>query len=450
MKVLLFILPLITLFYGADIKKIDQKINYNKNILDAQKQEQSRTNEKIKILANALAEEENKYGRLESNLKVISSNIASNKVKLGDAKQEIQLLTEKSKTIEKYKATVEEKIVNAVVNKYTTTIGRDLIDKKTVNEIIEKEKFKLIFENSKDTIMKSNIEYFQVTNLKNDNDAKKVELEKFINAGIAEEKRFIDLKKAQENSIESLKAKHAEYQKELKAIVKKQNQLNSLLSQLNIVKETELQKIKRAELQAKREQEKRDRKAKEEMRKQAKKTSLDSSITAPSEDVEENKSKDIKVLSREILENDADLKVRNMGNTNQGIKLSDSKNITMQAPLSSYVVTKRFGSYVDPVYKIELFNESVSLKSNTKNEKVFSALKGQVVYAKNDAGSLGNVVILKHSGDVHTIYSQLSQIAPTLSVGKVIPQGYVVGRVEDTLIFQATKNNRYLNPLELF
>ncbi len=450
MKVLLFIFPLITLFYGADIKKIDQKINYNKNILDAQKQEQSRTNEKIKILANALAEEENKYGRLESNLKVISSNIASNKVKLGDAKQEIQLLTEKSKTIEKYKATVEEKIVNAVVNRYTTTIGRDLLDKKTVNEIIEKEKFKLIFENSKDTIMKSNIEYFQVTNLKNDNDAKKVELEKFINAGLAEEKRFIDLKKAQENSIESLKTKHAEYQKELKAIVKKQNQLNSLLSQLNIVKETELQKIKRAELQAKREQEKRDRKAKEEMRKQAKKSSVDSSIIAPSENVEEDKSKDIKILSREILENDADLKVRNMGNTNQGIKLSDSKNITMQAPLSSYVVTKRFGPYVDPVYKIELFNESVSLKSNTKNEKVFSALKGQVVYAKNDAGSLGNVVILKHSGDVHTIYSQLSQIAPTLSVGKVIPQGYVVGRVEDTLIFQATKNNRYLNPLELF
>lgn len=450
MKVLLFIFPLITLFYGADIKKIDQKINYNKNILDAQKQEQSRTNEKIKILANALAEEENKYERLQSNLKTISSNIALNKVKLGDAKQEIQLLTEKSKTIEKYKATVEEKIVNAVVNRYTTTIGRDLLDKKTVNEIIEKEKFKLIFENSKDTIMKSNIEYFQVTNLKNDNDAKKVELEKFINAGLAEEKRFIDLKKAQENSIESLKTKHAEYQKELKAIVKKQNQLNSLLSQLNIVKETELQKIKRAELQAKREQEKRDRKAKEEMRKQAKKSSVDSSIIAPSENVEEDKSKDIKILSREILENDADLKVRNMGNTNQGIKLSDSKNITMQAPLSSYVVTKRFGPYVDPVYKIELFNESVSLKSNTKNEKVFSALKGQVVYAKNDAGSLGNVVILKHSGDVHTIYSQLSQIAPTLSVGKVIPQGYVVGRVEDTLIFQATKNNRYLNPLELF
>jgi murein DD-endopeptidase MepM/ murein hydrolase activator NlpD len=436
---------LVISIFGADIKKIDQKITYNKNILDAKKEEQSKTNEKIKILANALSNEENKYNTINANLKKISANIAANKVKLEEAKTEIQLLTKKSESIEQYKTSVEEKIVKAVVDKYTTTIGRELLDKKTIKEVIEKEKFKLIFENSKDSIMKSNIEYFQVTNLKNDNDAKRVELEKFINAGIAEEKKALDLKKAQELSIESLKSKHKDYQKELKAIVKKQNQLNSLLSQLNIVKETELEKIKRAELQAKRAA---ARKAKEE-EKRAKKIKSDGTETVVA-DENDNRSKDIKVLSREILENDSDLKVRNMGNTNQGIKLSDFRDVKMQKPLNDYQVVKKFGPYVDPVYKIELFNESVSLRSKTKNEKVFSALKGQVVYAKNDAGSLGNVVILKHSGDIHTIYSQLSQIAPTLSVGKVIPQGYVVGRVEDTLVFQATKNNRYLNPLELF
>lgn len=445
MKIFIIFSLFICFAQSADIKKINQKIDYNKNILDAQKQEQTKTNEKIKILANALAQEEDKYGKIEENLKKISTTINSNKVKLEQAKTDIELLTQKSKTIEKYKATVEERIVNSVVNKYTTTIGKDLIDKKTINEIIEKEKFKLIFENSKDNIMKSNIEYFQVTNQKNDNDAKRLELEKFINEGKAEEKRFLEFKKAQQSSIESLKSKHSDYQKELKAIVKKQNQLNSLLSQLNIVKETELEKIKRAELQAKRAA---DKKAREEERK-AKKSSQDSPTTVVTDDGN-SQSKDIKMLSRESLENDADIKVRNMGNTNQGIKLSDSKNIKMQPPLTDYAVTKKFGQYVDPVYKIELFNESVSLKSNTKNEKVYSALKGQVVYAKNDAGSLGNVVILKHSGDIHTIYSQLSQIAPTLSVGKVIPQGYVVGRVEDTLVFQATKNNKYLNPLELF
>ncbi len=450
MKFFIVLFTFLFVAFGADLKKINQTIQYNKNILDTQKEEQSKTNEKIRVLANSLSQEENKYHNIQNNLKTISENITTNKGKLDDAKQEIVLLTQKSKVIEQYKLSLEAKIVNAVVDKYTTTIGKDILDKKTINEIVEQEKFKLMFESSKDSIMKSNKEYLQVINLKNDNDIKRVELEKFINTGIEKEKRFLDLKKAQQNSIESLKSKHGAYQNELKAIVKKQNELNSLLSKLNIIKETELQKIKRAELQAKREQEKRDRKAKEEAKRQGKKASTESGITVANNNTEESKSKDIKILSKETLENDADLKVRNMGNTNQGIKISDSKNIKIQAPLSSYVVTKRFGSYVDSVYKIELFNESVSLKSNTKNEKVFSALKGQVVYAKNDAGSLGNVVILKHSGDIHTIYSQLSQIAPTLSVGKVIPQGYVVGRIEDTLVFQTTKNNRYLNPLELF
>jgi len=450
MKFFIVLFTFLFVAFGADLKKINQTIKYNKNILDAQKKEQSKTNEKIRVLANSLSQEENKYHNIQNNLKIISENITTNKGKLDDAKQEIVLLTQKSKVIEQYKLSLEAKIVNAVVDKYTTTIGKDILDKKTINEIVEQEKFKLMFESSKDSIMKSNKEYLQVINLKNDNDIKRVELEKFINTGIEKEKRFLDLKKAQQNSIESLKSKHGAYQNELKAIVKKQNELNSLLSKLNIIKETELQKIKRAELQAKREQEKRDRKAKEEAKRQGKKASTESGVTVANNNIEESKSKDIKILSKETLENDADLKVRNMGNTNQGIKISDFKNIKIQAPLSSYVVTKRFGSYVDLVYKIELFNESVSLKSNTKNEKVFSALKGQVVYAKNDVGSLGNVVILKHSGDIHTIYSQLSQIAPTLSVGKVIPQGYVVGRIEDTLVFQVTKNNRYLNPLELF
>ncbi len=445
MKLLFLFVVFTALLISADLKKINQKIEYNKNILDAKKEEQSKTNEKIKVLANALSEEEKKYQSIDSNLKKISQNIAANKEKLEIAKKEIEQLTQKSKIIEQYKTSIEERIVDSVVNKYTATIGRELLNKKTVNEVIEKEKYKLIFENAKENIIKSNIEYFQITNQKNDNDAQKVELEKFINAALAEEKRFKELKIEQAQSIDNLKAKHLEYQKELKAIVKKQNQLNSLLSKLNIVKETELEKIKRAELKAKKDRERQEKLAAAK----AKKTNTTNQTNENTLE-EDSQSKDIRLLSREMLEEDADIKVRNMGNTNQGIKISDSKDIKMQAPLSSYTVTKKFGPYLDPIYKIELFNESVSLRSKTPNEKVYSALKGQVVYAKNDAGSLGNVVILKHSGDVHTIYSQLSQIAPTLSVGKVIPQGYVVGRIENTLVFQATKNNKYLNPLELF
>ncbi|MBI3873494.1 MAG: peptidoglycan DD-metalloendopeptidase family protein [Arcobacter sp.] len=453
MKFFILLSFFICSIFAADIKKIEQKIIYNKNILDQTKEAQDKTNSKIKTLANELTKEEDAFEKIQNNLDSISSKISANKLVLQGAKVKINELNKQSKTIEQYIASVEANIVKSVVEKYTMTLGKDLIDKKSAKEIIEKEKLQLMFENSKDAIMKSNLQYFQITTQKNDNDAQRKTLETFIASGVAEEKKFTDLKRERESKVSTLREKHKSYQQELKAIVRQQNDLNNLLSQLNIVKETELEKIKSEQARQQREQLK---KAKlEELklakdRKNSPKSKTDSTTAIATNEETRINSKDIKMLSKEVLENDADMKVKNIGDTTQGIKVSSSSGISMQAPLSGYTVSKKFGEYFDPIYKIKLYNDSVTLKANSKNEKVYSALKGQVVYAKNDAGSLGNVVILKHAGEIHTIYSRLSQIAPTITVGKVIPQGYVVGRIEDTLVFQATKSNKYLNPEELF
>ncbi|MCK5293856.1 MAG: M23 family metallopeptidase, partial [Arcobacteraceae bacterium] len=141
---------------------------------------------------------------------------------------------------------------------------------------------------------------------------------------------------------------------------------------------------------------------------------------------------------------------RNIGSTSKGIKISSYKGNKTISPLKSYKVIKKFGKFYDPVYKIELFNESISLKSKQQNAKVYNIIKGKVVYAKHDAGELGNVVIVKHRNNLHTIYSQLSNIPKTLKVGQWIKKGYVVGRVKDTLVFQVTRDNKYLDPQKLF
>jgi len=77
-------------------------------------------------------------------------------------------------------------------------------------------------------------------------------------------------------------------------------------------------------------------------------------------------------------------------------------------------------------------------------------LNGKVVYAKKNAGMLDNVVIIQHENGLHTIYSHLDEISPTLVVGKWIKQGYVVGRVNNTLMFQATKDSSHIDPKDLF
>ena len=98
------------------------------------------------------------------------------------------------------------------------------------------------------------------------------------------------------------------------------------------------------------------------------------------------------------------------------------------SPLKSYDITKSFGKYTDEVYKKELFNKSVMLKTRIPNAKVYNIFMGEIVYARKNAGSLKNVVIVKHKGEIHTIYAHLDKISPTIKVGKWIQKGYEIGR----------------------
>ena len=139
-----------------------------------------------------------------------------------------------------------------------------------------------------------------------------------------------------------------------------------------------------------------------------------------------------------------------LGSSTKGVKISKYRGRKTIAPLKNFTVVQKFGKYFDPVYKIKLFHESVVLKTKNKKSKVYSVLNGKVVYAKQNSGMLENVVIIQHQNGLHTIYSHLDQISPTLRVGKWIKKGYVVGRVDNMLTFQATKNNAHINPQDLF
>ncbi|HSR74196.1 MAG TPA: peptidoglycan DD-metalloendopeptidase family protein, partial [Sulfurovum sp.] len=129
----------------------------------------------------------------------------------------------------------------------------------------------------------------------------------------------------------------------------------------------------------------------------------------------------------------------------QTYKYSGGKTIS---PISGAKLVKGFGTYVDPIYKIKIFNESITLQSPASNAKVQNVLNGKVVFA-GQSSMLGKVVVVAHNQKIHTVYAGLSKIAPTIHVGAKIQKGYVVGKVNEKLIFQATKNSKHINPLEL-
>ncbi|WP_404316938.1 murein hydrolase activator EnvC family protein [Malaciobacter canalis] len=423
---LILAIALIFNFLNASSKSIEKKIETNKSILDKSKSRKMRTTLKIKLLAKQIESQNQELTNLEKQIINVNNDIKKHQNLLDTSRKNLNKLQEKSKNLIEKKKTNEEQIVDTIIENFTSSIAIKLAKESSEKELIDKEIYTLLSQHSKDQILKLNNNYETVTLNKKENEKKINTIKEYIEERTKKKVELNKLINEHSNSIKSLENKHEIYQKELKSVIKKQQELSSLLSQLNILKSKELQKEKarreRARLLAL-------KKKREQQRKGQSNTK---------NEVQKRYAQDI------------DLDVRMLGSSTRGIKISRYRGKKTISPLKSFKVIKKFGKYYDPVYKIKLFNESVILKTNRPKAKVFAIFNGKIVYAKKNAGMLENVVIVQHSNGLHTIYSHLDEIAPTLKVGKWIKKGYVIGRVSDTLNFQATKNSFHVNPKDLF
>jgi murein DD-endopeptidase MepM/ murein hydrolase activator NlpD len=142
-------------------------------------------------------------------------------------------------------------------------------------------------------------------------------------------------------------------------------------------------------------------------------------------------------------------KVKSHGSSYQAAKTREYTGQKTIPPFEPYKVTKNYGTYTDPIYGIKVFNESISLKPSEDNTKVKTVFNGKVIYA-DKTPVLNNIVIVEHDDGLHTIYANLSQIAPDIQKGKKIKKGYTIGRVSDELIFEVTQKSFHINPIRLF
>ncbi len=145
---------------------------------------------------------------------------------------------------------------------------------------------------------------------------------------------------------------------------------------------------------------------------------------------------------------DGGVNVRQIGSSYQHGKLATYHGPKTIAPLQSYTLTQKFGNYIDPIYKMKIYNESIILHAKRQNAKVRAVLNGRVIYAQKTA-MLDNVIIIQHKNNLHTIYAHLSQIAPTIRVGKRVKKGYTIGRVHRELTFEVTQGTKHLNPMQM-
>ena len=437
---LLFIFIIVSA--NGSISEINNKINKNKKQIKTVQQKKSNINKNINKLATNINKEEEAYDKVVSILKSTNVKLLLNKIKLSSAISKVKSFTETSNKLKRMKEKTEKDVIDFVIEKYSMSMGVEQVNKKSINDIINKELYTLVFENTREEIIDLNIQYLKINSSIRANEKKIANLNNYIKEQNDIKVRYLGLEKVQERSLASLKKKHKIYQNNLKKLISKQNKITDLLGSLNILKKKEIKaeelRIKKAKEVARKKELERKRKAKAEA--EVKRKALLKKT---------KKSKEIKIKKRDDFDKEIDIEVKKIGSSAKGVKISKYYGSTTISPLKSYTITKRFGKYYVDVYKMELFNESVALKTKTPNAKVFSVFKGQVVYAKQNSWLLENVVIVKHKNNLHTIYSHLDQISPTLKAGKWIPKGYVVGRINDTLEFQATKNSKYIDPLKL-
>lgn len=432
-KILLLLLITITNISFASTKNIDNKINNNKKILNNSATKKKQTSLKIKELAQQIKKQNSNIIGLEQNINKINLDIEKHQKLLEESKEKLSILKSRSTNLIKEKKGNEVQIVDTIIEDFSTSIALRLASKNTLQELIDSEMYTILSENSKDKILELNNSYDLLSTNTKVNKKRIKKISSYIEERQKTKETLKSLRSKHSKSLNNLEKQHKEYQKELKKVVEQQESLKNLLAQLNILKEEELKKerIRKEKL----------RKLLEAKKKRETKKSSSAKTTNEIETAE---------VRNQKYANNLNLDVRKIGSSTSGVKITKYRGRKTIAPLKSFKVVKKFGTYYDPVYKIKLFNESVVLKTKRPKAKVVSVLNGKVVYAKKNAGMLENVVIVQHQNGLHTIYSHLDEIAPTLKVGKWIQKGYVVGRVNDNLTFQATKDSYHINPKDLF
>lgn len=404
----LFLLFLIV-FISVEAKvNIDSKIEKTSSQIGTYAKTQEAVSKKMDETAQAIIKHEKEIKAQEETLKRLKEELLEKESSYGSNVKEIKELKTSQNSLKQNGDALEEELVFTIAQSVTLSIVLEEEYSATQDSLIEYEVLENMLRSAKAKIKELNEKFYE--NSKNIDILNRhvSSLESAI-ASIDSKKREVEkTQMANIDSLKKLKIARDSYKKELKDILNKQDSLKKTLAQLNIIKIDDL------------------RKAQEEAeRKEA-------------------------FSERPTLSSSSDLpKVKNVGSSYQAPKTKLYVGEKTIPPFEPYKITKKYGNYTDPIYGIKVFNESISLKPAQNNEKVKTVFNGKVIYA-DKTPVLNNIVIIEHDNGIHTIYANLSQIAPDIEKGKKVKKGYTIGRVNDELIFEVTQKSFHINPISLF
>lgn len=394
MKFLLFITLIFCTLFASNVS---EKIKDQKNSINSAKKLENQINKKLEELAKDIIAGNKDVQNTAKQISELSKQVEALEDSAHSANVELDKLTSQNGELIKSQKDMELRMIKIISEDF----AYDLIAPNDYSE-------------SQDSIIATEI-------LLNLNSVMNSEFKKLAQ----DYEKTTNLIKSQSKKIESIKFDLREFrqkQASLKALQTKQKKNLEILNQDKVIYSKKLNDIKKQQ---------------NEMRK-----TLESLQILAAKPKEEPKKQ---TQTKNTVKSDD---VRMIGSSYQAGNVKRYKGAKTIAPLDKFSVKQKFGDYVDPVYNIKIFNESVVLRSDTTDARVKNVLAGTIVFAKQTP-ILDKVVIVENSNGIHTIYAHLDKIAPTIKVGQKIKKGYVIGRVKQDLTFEVTQKNYHINPLEL-
>lgn len=394
MKFLLFITLIFCTLFASNVS---EKIKDQKNSINSAKNLENQINKKLEELAKDIIAGNKDVQNTAKQISELSKQVEALEDSAHSANVELDKLTSQNGELIKSQKDMELRMIKIISEDF----AYDLIAPNDYSE-------------SQDSIIATEI-------LLNLNSVMNSEFKKLAQ----DYEKTTNLIKSQSKKIESIKFDLREFrqkQASLKALQTKQKKNLEILNQDKVIYSKKLNDIKKQQ---------------NEMRKTLE--SLQILAAKPKEEPKEQTQTKNTVKSDDV---------RMIGSSYQAGNVKRYKGAKTIAPLDKFSVKQKFGDYVDPVYNIKIFNESVVLRSDTTDARVKNVLAGTIVFAKQTP-ILDKVVIVENSNGIHTIYAHLDKIAPTIKVGQKIKKGYVIGRVKQDLTFEVTQKNYHINPLEL-
>jgi len=385
----------------------DKKISKTSHKISATSKNYSKINKKMAQNARAILKQKRSLVKQNRFLKNLKAELKLKELSYKDNTSQLKLMKKSQAKLKEKQDVLEEKLALVIAKSVSLSLILDEDSAKDEDSLIEEEILKVMLIKEKKKAKALSSKYFA--------NAKDIDflnrhastLEVAIATIDQKRKKLLKTQKANKKALIKLTKSKSSYKKELKTLLKRQNSLKSTLAKLNIVKVDEIKKAK--------------------------------------QDAERKRAFE----KKQIVLDKNPVKVKKHGSSYQAVKTKKYRGVKTIAPLDSYTITKKYGTYTDPIYGIKIFNESISLKPKKANAKVKTVFNGKVIYADKTA-VLDNIVIVEHRDGLHTIYANLSQISPNIKKGKKIKKGYTIGRVKDELIFEVTSKSYHINPIRLF